>query len=93
MTRQPTLRGIAWYLCGVFALLALMVSLITFHPDAQRMAAVLFFTFCGCAIAASLIAIWLGRLPEAHWVHESKPLHVGVMVLAAFLTICVILVL
>jgi hypothetical protein len=83
---------LAWYISGACLLLALMASAITYHPDAQYEGVVLPAVFGGGAILAGGAAIGLGRLPPTHRVHQSKPLWAGLVAIAVFVTLLLVLV-
>ena len=63
---------LAWYICGVCLLLALMASAITYHPDIQHLGVVLPAAFGGVALLAVGAAVGLGRLPPTHHAHQSR---------------------
>ena len=83
---------LAWYICGVCLLLALLASAITYHPDLQRLGVMLPAAFGGAAIVAAGAAIGLGRLAPMHWVHQSRPLWVGLVAIAVSVTLLLVLV-
>jgi len=76
---------LAWYICGVCLLLALLASAITYHPDIQRLGVVLPAAFGGAAVG-------LGRLSPTHRVQQSKPLWVGLVAVAVTVTLLLVLV-
>jgi hypothetical protein len=82
---------LAWYICGVCLLLALLASVITFHPDIQHQV-VLPAAFGGVALLAVVTATWLGRLPPAHRAQQSKPLWAGLVAVAVTVTLLLVLV-
>ncbi len=83
---------LAWYICGVCLLLALLASAITYHPNIQLMGVVAPAAFSGVALLAGGAAIGLGRLPPAHRVHRSRPLWAGVVAVAVTVTLLLVLV-
>ncbi len=83
---------LAWYISGVFVILAVLVSLITFHPRVQWLAPVLLAAFSGAAMVAAGLALTLSRLSPPHWLHHSKPLQVSLVVAATAVTLLVLLV-
>jgi hypothetical protein len=83
---------LAWYICGVCLLLALMVSAISYHPDTQHVGVVLSAVFGSLALLAGGSAFGLGRLPPTHRIHQSKPLWVGLVVVAVTVTLLLVLV-
>jgi hypothetical protein len=82
---------LAWYICGVSLLSALMASAITYHPDIQHLSAVLPAAFGGVALLAAGAAVGLGRLPSTHRVHQSKPLRAGFVAVAVTMTLLLVL--
>ena len=83
---------LAWYICGVCLLLALLASAITYHPVIQHLGMVLPPTFGGVALLAGGTAAGLGRLPPTHRVHRSKPLWAGFVAGAFTVTLLLVLV-
>lgn len=61
------------YICGVCLLLALLASMITYHPDVEHLGLVLPAVFGSVGLLAGAVAIILGRLPPTHYIHQSKP--------------------
>jgi hypothetical protein len=82
---------LAWYICGVCLLLALLASVITFHPNIQHLGVVLPAAFSGVALLAVVAAVGLGRLPPTHRAHQSKPLWAGLVVVAVSVTLLLVL--
>jgi hypothetical protein len=83
---------LAWYICGVCLLLALLASAITYHPDIQHLGVVLPAASGGVALLAGGAAVGLGRLPPTHRVHQSKPLWAGLVAVAVAVTLMLVLV-
>ena len=83
---------LAWYICGVCLLLALLASAITYHPGVQHLGVVLPAAFGGVALLAGGAAVGLGRLPPLHRVHQSKPLWAGLVAVAVTVTLLLVLV-
>jgi hypothetical protein len=83
---------LAWYICGVCLLLALLASAITYHPDIQHLGVVLPAVFGGVALLAGGTPAGLGRLPLTHRVHQSKPLWAGFVAGAVIATLLLVLV-
>jgi hypothetical protein len=83
---------LAWYICGVCLLLALLASAITYHPDIQHLGVVLPAVCGGVALLAGGAAVGLGRLPRAHRVHQAKPLWAGLVAVAVTVTLFLVLV-
>ncbi len=83
---------LAWYICGVCLLLALLASATTYHPDIQHLGVVLPAAFGGVALLAGRAAVGLGRLPPTHRVHQSKPLWAGLVAIAVTVTLLLVLV-
>jgi hypothetical protein len=83
---------LAWYVCGVCLLLALLASAITYHPDIQHLGVVLPAAFGGGALLAGGAAVGLGRFPPTHRVHQSKPLWAGLVAVAVTVTLLLVLV-
>ncbi len=78
---------LARYICGVCLLCALLAPAITYHPDSQHLEVVLEAAFGGAALLAGGAAVWLGRLPPTHFVHQSKPLWAGLVAVAGTVTL------
>ncbi len=83
---------LAWYICGVCLLLALLLSAVTYTPDAQHLGVVLPAAFGGVALLAGGAAVGLGRLPPTHRVHRSKPFWAGLLAVAVTVTLLLVLV-
>lgn len=82
---------LAWFICGVFLLLAVLASAITYHPDIQHLGLVLPAVFGGGALLAGGSAVGLGRLPPTHRVHQSRPLWAGLVAVAVTVTLLLVL--
>jgi hypothetical protein len=83
---------LAWYICGVCLLLALLASAVTYHPDIQYLGVVLPAAFGGVALLAGGAAAGIGRLPQSHRVHQAKPLWAGLVAVAVVVTLLLVLV-
>ncbi len=83
---------LAWYICGVCILFALLASAITYHPDVQHLGVILPAAFGNTAVLAGAAAVGLGRLPATHRVHQSKPVWAGLLAVAATVTLLLVLV-
>jgi hypothetical protein len=83
---------LAWYICGVCFLFALLASAITYHPGIQHLGVVLPAAFGGVSLLAGGTAAGLGRLPPTHHVHQSKPLWAGLVAVAVTVTLLLVLV-
>jgi hypothetical protein len=83
---------LAWYVCGVCFLLALLASAISYHPDIQHLGVVLPAAFGGVALLAGGAAVGLGRLPPIDPVRQSKPLWASVVAVAVAVTLLLVLV-
>ena len=83
---------LAWYICSVCLLLALLASAISYHPDFQHLGVLAPAAFGGVALLAGGAAVGLGRLPPTHRVHQSRPLWDGVGAVAVTVTLLLILV-
>jgi len=84
--------SLAWYICGVCLVLALLTSAITYHPDIRQLGVVLPAAFGGVALLAGGAAVGLGRLPATHRAHHSKPLWAGVVAVVITVTLLLVLV-
>jgi hypothetical protein len=83
---------LAWYICCVCLLLALLASAITYHPDIQHLGLALPAVFGGVGLLAGGTAVGLRRLPGTHRVHQSKPLWGGLVAVAVAVTLLLVLV-
>jgi hypothetical protein len=83
---------LAWYICGICLVLALMASAITYHPNARHLGVVLPRAFGSVALLAGGAAVGLGRLPPTHRVCQSELLWAGLVAAAAALTLLLVLV-
>jgi hypothetical protein len=80
--------GLAWYNCGLCALLAVMFSVITYAPPGPGpVERALPVVFAGGSVIAAAAAVGLGCLPPAHRVRQSRSLWVLVAVVAASVTV------
>lgn len=82
---------LAWYICGVCLLSALVASAISYHPDIQHLAVVLPAVFGGVALLAGAAAIRLGHLPPTHRVDQSRSLWAGLVAVAVAVTVTLLL--
>jgi hypothetical protein len=82
---------LAWYICGVCLLLALLSSVITYHPSVQHLAVVLPAASVSVALLAGGAAHRLGRSPLIHRVDQSWLLETGIVAIALTLTFLLIL--
>jgi hypothetical protein len=82
---------LAWYICAVSLVLAILASAITYHPDVQRLAVALPAALGGVALLAGGAAVGLGRLPSTHCVHQSRPLWTGLVAVAVAATLLLVL--
>lgn len=62
------------YICGIFVLLFISGTLISFAPGAEASMIVYYVITGSGAFSAALAALYLNRLPKEHGVHRSKPL-------------------
>ncbi|MCE9603742.1 MAG: hypothetical protein K8U03_02440 [Planctomycetia bacterium] len=85
--RHLSITFLTWYVCGMFMLLALLSSAITYVPSAQWIGAIFGLGSITAALTAAAAAIVCGRLPSTHWVHTSRPLFVGSLVAATAATL------
>ncbi len=85
--------GIAYYMSAVLLLLAGMLSLISVVPGLESTISWAMAVAAAAAVACLGLAIGLGRLPPDHWVHQSRPLRLGMAASAGLLTVVAILVL
>jgi hypothetical protein len=86
--------GVAWYLCGLFCVAAIVESMITFVPEAQRMGTILLVALLILAALFGIGAAWLmffRRRRPMSWVFTSKPLSTGMVCVAAILTIVILM--
>jgi hypothetical protein len=84
--------GLCRYISGMLVLLFGVSFLITYAPGRQDFGAMLTTTCGAAALVAAALSILLGRFPQSHWVHQSKPLWAAFAVLAGTVTFVVILV-
>jgi hypothetical protein len=82
---------LAWYICGVCLLFALLASAITFHPDIQHLGVLLPAVFGAMGLLAGWAAVGMGRLPTTHRIHQSKPLWCGLVAVAITATLLLVL--
>jgi hypothetical protein len=78
---------LAWYICGVCLLLALLASAITYHPHIQHLGVVLPAVFGAVTVLAGAVAVGIGRLPPTHRLRQSKPLWAGLVAIAIAATL------
>jgi hypothetical protein len=83
---------LAWYVCGVLALMALVASAITCAPPAQWAGVVFPVAFGTGAILAAVGAPVLSSLPADHWVRHSRRLWAALVAAAITLTLLLALV-
>ena len=80
--------GLAWYISGLSALLALLTSAITWAPPGPGLIAPTLPVVFGCgSLLSAGVAIGLGRLPPMHQARQSRSLRV--VFVAAALTVTV----
>ena len=83
---------LAWYICVVCLLLALLTSAITYHPSIRHLGFVLPATFGSVALVVGGTALGLGRLPSPHRLHQFRPLWASLVAVAVTVTLLLILV-
>ncbi len=83
---------LAWFLCGVCLLIALVSSAVTYHPDIKHLGQLLPSVFGGIGLLAGAAAVGLQSLPPTHGVHQSKPLLAALVAVAVTLTLLLALV-
>lgn len=85
------IRHFLWVHCFLFAFKALLFSALTYAPGSE---------WLSCAIplfyAAGSIMLYLGakqarRLPDSHWINQSHPIQIGIMILLSLLAFVLIL--
>jgi hypothetical protein len=77
-----SVKGLARYNCGVFLLLALLASAITYHPDVQHLGDLLSAAFLGVSLLAGVASVVLGRLSPTLRLNPSWLLRAGLLTLA-----------
>jgi hypothetical protein len=83
---------LTWYICGVWLLLAVLASAITYAPAGIPHLDVLLPAASGSmALVTGVAAVGLGRLPPTHRVHQSKA--IWSVLLADAVTVTLLLVL
>jgi hypothetical protein len=84
--------GLAWYMSGLSALLAVMTSAITYAPPGPGpVERALPFVFAGGSVLTAVVAIGLGQLPPTHRVRESRSVRAVFVVAAISVTLLVAL--
>ncbi|MAT72749.1 MAG: hypothetical protein CMJ58_24990 [Planctomycetaceae bacterium] len=89
--RSLNVTWLLWYMSGMFVLLAIMASAITYHPDAQWEGHILSLAFAICSLVGCALAVTCGRLPPSHWVHKSQPVKVGIASVVVLVSVLAIL--
>ncbi|MDB5312172.1 MAG: hypothetical protein JWO38_6374 [Gemmataceae bacterium] len=84
--------GLAWYMSGLSALLAVMTSAITWAPGPGPIERALPVVFAAGALVGAAVAIGLGRLPPTHRVRQSRSLRAVFVVAAVSVTLLVALI-
>jgi hypothetical protein len=84
------LTWLFWYASGALTLLYALAMLSTFTPEAERMAQALRAGMPLGAAGTAGVAMWLGRLPAAHWVHRSRALWAVAVVACALVTLSLV---
>ena len=78
---------LAWFLCGVCLLIALVSSVVTYHTDIKHLGQLLPSVFGGIGLLAGAAAVGLQSLTPTHGVHQSKPLLAALVAVAVTLKI------
>ena len=84
--------NLSWYTSAVLLLGSILVSFITFIPDAESSMNRLPLVFVIASAVAAMSAVILHRKPANHWVHTSKPFHTLFVVIASFVTLVVLMI-
>ena len=77
---------------AMFALLCVFLSSITYVPGPGETETVIELGSAAASILCIVVALWLRRFPRTHWIHKSKPLWVGCVVIAVALTLIVMVI-
>jgi hypothetical protein len=81
------LTWFVWFFTGLLALSAVAGSLTTVVPSAQD-AAMTWNVICAFgALIGAFTGLWLNGYPREHWVHQSRPLWTGFIVIAMTVTV------
>jgi hypothetical protein len=86
--------GIAWYLCCLLFAAAVIESMITYAPEAERMGLIIGGTLLVLAVVFGMgamgLTIYKRRCPASR-MFNSKPLFMGIASFAVVLTIVILL--
>jgi hypothetical protein len=80
------------YISSVCVLLALIASVVSYHPDIQAFGRALPPAFIGVALLSFGVAALLRRLSPSHWVHRSKPVQCALFAVAVTVTLLLVVV-
>lgn len=80
----------SWYICIMFGLLTLLTAAISMVPEQEPSRNVMMLSFACDALVAAGVAGYLSWLPRAHWVHQSRGLRVGFIVLSLIVSVLVV---
>jgi hypothetical protein len=85
--------GLAWYISGLSALLALLTSAITWAPPGPGLIALALPVAFGCgSLLSAGVAIGLGRLTPTHPARQSRSLRAVFIAAALTVTLMAVLV-
>ena len=80
------------YISSVCVLLAVVASVVTYHPDIQAFGRVLPPAFVCVALLGFGLAARLERMSPLHWVHQSKSVQCGLVAVAVSVTLLLVVV-
>ena len=90
---QVRITSLAWYICGVSALLVITCSAISIHPDAEWLVGPTLGGLLCMALVAAGFAMMASRKPAAHWIHHSKAAYIVTAAMAVIVTLLLIAIL
>jgi hypothetical protein len=86
-----TTRFLACYVSGMLALIAMLLSLVTYVPEAQLVGFVVQGVCWVLAGGFAVLGSFSGQLAPQHWVNRSLVLRGALFVLAAVITLFLLL--
>ena len=85
------IRHLLWFLCVLFAFKALLFSVITYAPGGEWLGRAIPLVFGSFSIALYMGAEKAGQLPDSHWINQSRPIQIGIMVVLSLFAFLLLL--
>ena len=89
--RFISITFVAWYICGVFALLVLATTVVSYGSAGGGFGTAFGVGSLVASLLSANIAIVFARLPSSNWVHQSRLLFAAAILGAIIATLVLLL--